>query len=110
MSVKQVGRIVNIIFTTMDKIKILETEVEELKALLISIVRKAQPSVGTFITRKEIMEIMGWNARQFKYNVQFLKPFGLIHASGYRMPYKGFMAYLDAKNEGGNGAIKKFIT
>ncbi len=93
----------------MDRVQIIENELEELKALLVSIVRKAQPSVGTFITRKEIMEIMGWNARQFKYNVQFLEPFGLIQASGYRMPYKGFIAYLEAKNEGGNGAIKKFI-
>ena len=94
----------------MDRSQNIENQLEELKALLVSIVRKAQPSVGTFITRKEIMEIMGWNARQFKYNVQFLKPFGLIQASGYRMPYKGFMAYLEAKNEDGNGAIKKFIT
>jgi len=94
----------------MVNVKTMETELEELKALLVSIIRKAQPSVGTFITRKEIMEIMGWNARQFKYNVQFLKPFGLIQASGYRMPYKGFIAYLETKNEGGNGAIKKFIT
>lgn len=94
----------------MDRYQNIENQLEELKALLVSIVRKAQPSVGTFITRKEIMEIMGWNARQFKYNVQFLKPFGLIQASGYRMPYKGFIAYLETKNEGGNGAIKKFIT
>ena len=93
----------------MDKTKTIEIEMEELKALLVSIIRKAQPSVSAFITRKEIMEIMGWNVRQFKYNVQFLRPFGLIKASGYRMPYKGFIAYLEAKNEGGNGAIKKFI-
>ncbi len=102
-------KIINLIFFDMDKTKTIEIETEELKALLISIIRKVQPNVSAFITRKEIMEIMGWNARQFKYNVQFLKPFGLIQASGYRMPYKGFMAYLETKNEGGNGAIKKFL-
>lgn len=86
-----------------------ETELRELKTLFKIVIRKAQPKVGSFITRNELMEVMGWNATQFKYNKKYLAPFGLIKASGYRMPYNGFIAYLESKSTGGNSSIKKFL-
>ena len=69
-----------------------------------------KPKVAAFIDRKDIVEVMGWNYEQFRYQKQFLEPFGLINASGYRMPFKGFVEYIQVKSRYGNARIKEYLT